>query len=251
MDKPATMDKQQLWRSLRTYHFDNLVPPHLWSRIQEAFGGENASTQAFADKISRKLGWTNGYALQAIAEYKKFVYLAVVSDFNVTPSKIIDQVWHEHLLFNKAYREFCSEVINYTLDHNPELVQTGEGVAIFNKQYFDTIDLYKREFGTDPPAHIWNLTKFAGKSLRTDEDESKKKKNPGGGFAGSSADDIPLFLLFASPDQQGASGDFPEFGGFGDGSTGGAGADGNWDSGSNDSGSCSANSCSSSCGGGD
>ena len=245
------MDKKQLWLSLKRYHFDNLVPPHLWNRIQEAFGGVGASTQAFAGKLCRKLGWTHAYALQAIGEYKKFVYLAVVSDFNVTPSKIIDQVWHEHLLFNKAYREFCNEVIHYTLDHNPELVQTGDGLAIFNKQYLETLDLYKKEFGTDPPGHIWNVTKFNGNPTLVSEFESKKKKgtdnDPGNN---SSGDYTPLFAFFPSSDQVGVTGDFPEFSGFEGGNTGGAGAEGGWDSGSTDSGSSSASSCSSSCGGG-
>ena len=27
--------------------------------------------------------------------------------FGVTPSKVIDQVWHEHILFSRAYRDFC------------------------------------------------------------------------------------------------------------------------------------------------
>ena len=34
-------------------------------------------------------------SLRAIKEYKKFIYLGAAGDFIVTPSKIIDQVWHE------------------------------------------------------------------------------------------------------------------------------------------------------------
>ena len=90
-----TMDKKDLWLRLKAYYFNHLVPPHLWVKITAAFGGEDASTKAFADKIARKLQWKHRFALRAIREYKKFIYLGAVSDFVVTPSKIIDQVWHE------------------------------------------------------------------------------------------------------------------------------------------------------------
>jgi hypothetical protein len=61
-----------------------------------------------------------------IREYKKFIYLGAVSDFVVTPSKIIDQVWHEHLLFTKAYRDFCSDVPGFSFDHNPKLIPVND-----------------------------------------------------------------------------------------------------------------------------
>jgi hypothetical protein len=93
------MDKKQLWLNIKAYHFNNLVSPNLWVQIKEKFGGADASTRAFADKIARKTGWTSKFSLLAISEYKKFVYLGVVSDFNATPSKVIDKVWHEHLLY--------------------------------------------------------------------------------------------------------------------------------------------------------
>lgn len=144
------MHKTQLWLNLQAYHFDNLVPPHLWDHVIENFGGPDAPTKAFAKKIARKFGWSNKFALKAISEYKKFIYLGVFSDFAVTPSKIIDQVWHEHILFSKAYREFCTEIIQYNFDHNPELVPIADQTGTFNAQYLDTINLYQTEFGFVP-----------------------------------------------------------------------------------------------------
>ena len=113
------MNKKDLWLRLKAYHFNHLVPPHLWQRVAETFGGEDSSTKAFAGKIARKLEWNSRFALRAIKEYKKFIYLGAVSDFVVTPSKIIDQVWHEHVLFTRAYRDFCTDVLGFSFDHNP------------------------------------------------------------------------------------------------------------------------------------
>ena len=251
------MNKKELWLKIKAYHFEHVVPPHLWDHITEICGGGNASAKAFANKIARKSGWTNGFALKALSEYKKFVYLAVVSDFNVTPSKIIDQVWHEHLLFSKAYRHFCSEVIDYTLDHNPELIAITDQTGIFKVQYMETIDLYKTEFGIDPPADIWSVPKFDQQKVAVDGYGSEKKKDH------SSYQDAALVTFFDGSQQGGnATQGFPEFGG---GEYGGAGAGGNWsddspgldssDNSSADGGSASggdggSSGCSSGCGGG-
>jgi hypothetical protein len=123
--------KKELWLRLQRYHFDHLVPAQLTDRVRAAFGGADASTQAFASKVCRKLGWTRPFALRAIHEYKKFVYLGVVSDESVTPPKVIDQVWHEHLLFTRAYRDFCRDVLGRDFDHNPELVQSKSQTELF------------------------------------------------------------------------------------------------------------------------
>ena len=154
------MDKKTLWLRLKAYEFDHLVPPSLWQRVVEAFGGADAATKAFADKLARKLGWSTPFALKAVAEYRKFVYLGMVSDFPVTPSKVIDQVWHEHQLFTQGYRSFCSEILGRHFDHHPELIPADEQLANYQEQYRGTLALYEKEFNQDPPPDIWLVPKF-------------------------------------------------------------------------------------------
>jgi hypothetical protein len=77
------MNKMELWLRLKNYHFEHIISPGLWDLIRENFGGPDASTKAFASKIARKHGWNKPFALRAILEYKKFVYLGLVSDFYV------------------------------------------------------------------------------------------------------------------------------------------------------------------------
>lgn len=243
------MNKKDLWIQLHNYHFNHLVPPTLLHKITEKFGGPDASTKAFADKIARKHEWKTQFALKAIHEYKKFVYLGVVSNFSVTPSKVIDVVWHEHLLFTKAYREFCEEVIAYNFEHHPELIALDEQTENFALQYVKTLQLYTYEFGYDAPGDIWELPKFSREQLRSITQyyqlNGVKKKEYSYADAGVSASDdtTPLVNQF----------DSCEFHDFGGGDFGGGGAGGDFSSGdSSDAGSCS--SCSSgcsSCGGGD
>ncbi len=242
------MDKKQLWQKLRAYHFDHLVPANLWQQVISSFGGTDAFTKAFAAKIARKHGWKRSFALKAISEYKKFVYLGVVSNFHVTPSKIIDVVWHEHLLFTRAYRQFCEEVIAYQFDHNPELIPMADETGRFNAQYLDTIDFYVSEFGFKPPTDIWGETKFDKEKLKASNYSSRQKTMYSFDSANSYYSDDPLVTYF------GGSGT-TDFGGgdFGGGGAGGSWSDGNAsDPGSSgsDSGGDSSGGCSGGCGGG-
>ena len=70
------LDKKTLWTRLKAYHFDHIVPPSLWEKLSAFYEGLNSATVAFADKIASKHGFNRSFALHAISEYKKFVYLA-------------------------------------------------------------------------------------------------------------------------------------------------------------------------------
>ncbi len=245
------MNKKELWLKLRTYHFDHLVPTNLWQHVTAAFGGPDAFSKAFAAKIARKHSWNERFALKAISEYKKFVYLGVVSDFHVTPSKIIDVVWHEHILFTSAYRKFCDEVICYQFDHHPELMPVADETSRFNAQYEDTIEFYISEFGFMPPTDIWGETKYDKEKLREKNYSSREKTVYGVSDSSNTYyTDDSLSTYFD------AGAVTTEFGG---GDFGGGGASGGWSDGNaNDSGGDSGDGggdggggCSGGCGGGD
>lgn len=251
--------KKDLWLRLKHYHFEHLVPPHLSDHVAACFGGPDAATRAFATKLQKKLHWSSPFAHRAINEYRKFLYLGVVADFEVTPSKVIDQVWHEHLLFTRAYDQFCREVLRRPFEHFPELVSTGQQTSTFASQYQATLDLYEEEFDMTPPPDIWATTKF---EPRTESGERPTRKRRSVDFD-SSSDDAPLYTYFdGSPESGGHSHDcMPEFGGGGGFSGGGGGS--SWgdatgdsstdcaaDAGSDGGGDGGGGGCSSGCGGG-
>jgi hypothetical protein len=254
IDEPGRRVKKELWLRLRNYHFDDIVPPQLVDRVSAMFGGTDASTRAFASKLSRKLGWKPPFALRAIGEYKKFVFLGTSSDISVTPSKVIDQVWHEHILFSRGYREFCANVLTRDFDHSPELVPADDQNDVFASQYLQTLDAYRVESNAEPPADIWSVPKFQTAVV----DAREKKRRTGEDL--TTTTDTPLFMYFDGGPSFDSS-DGHSFGGGGE--FAGGGADRSWgdgdssghadatdagDSGSGDSGSsCSSSSCSSSC----
>ena len=248
------MNRKELWLKIKGYHFDHIVMPNAWGKIRERFGRTDAYTLAFADKIARKHQWKKPFCLKAISEYKKFIFLAVISDFNVTPSKYIDVVWHEHLLFTKAYRDFCSEIIDYNLDHFPELIPIDEQTETYKEQYLATIRSYIKEFGVLPLADVWDVTKFDKETILGDFNllKQKKKEIASSSFQYNSVDQTPLYESFNEGQNEGS---FPEFDGFDGGGAGGAGASGDWgnDDGGSDGGDAGGDGggCSGGCGGGD
>ena len=267
--------KRKLWLRLRQYHFDNLVPPQLWDHVRSAFGNTNSSTHAFASKVARKLDWDRTFALRAIEEYRKFVYLGIVADFHVTPPKVIDQVWHEHLLFSRAYREFCRDVLQHDFDHNPELLPSNEQTGVFQAQYEATLELYLREFNVRPPADIWGRPKFRLGSVQSIDEMPKKQRTDASDTTFLYFGETPLYQHFDGSESVQHHHHMAEFGG--SGSSHGSGGGDSWsdssshhsshdssgsndssgDSGSSDSGggdsggsSCGSSGCSSGCGGG-
>ena len=76
----------------------------------------------------------------------------MVSDVPVTPSKVIDQVWHEHQLFTQGYRSFCSEILGRHFDHHPELIPADEQLASYQEQYRGTLALYREGVQSRPAA---------------------------------------------------------------------------------------------------
>ena len=242
ISKTDIKSKKELWERIKNYKFNNLVPKSTLEDIIELLGGKNAPVRAFANKVMKKHKLPRAFTFRAIEEYKKFVYLGVISDFIVTPSKYIDLIWHEHLLFSKAYREFCNDVIHYQFDHQPELVATKDQTELFTEQYVETLDLYRKEFGIEPPENIWGTPKFDKWRIVDSKIQSKKKDYDSGGVTGDYSSDEPLHTNYEGSNLS------SEFSGFDGGDFGGAGAEGSWADSSDAGGSCSG--CSGGCGGG-
>ncbi len=254
--------KKDLWIRLKEYRFQNLVPTSLVDRVKGAFGSTDAFTRAFAAKVAKKHGWTDEFAFLAVREYKKFVFLGVTSHYEVTPPKVIDQVWHEHQLFTKGYREFCKVVLGRNFDHSPELIPLEDQTEVFSAQYQKTLAFYEHEFGTQPPAEIWGTPKFNQKKIKGSVKKPERKNDPVRSKADD--DDVPLFTMFNSGSDTHYAPIPVTFTGHG-GLSGGAGASSSWDNpqpvhsvpdaGSHSAPSCSSSSpsscsSSSSCGGG-
>ena len=124
----------------------------LFNRIVD-FPLDDGRLGAFSSRLRRDQGWSPHFTQRAIEEYRKFLWIAATSGQEVTPSKVVDEVWHLHILHTRSYfDDLCCDALGRVLHHNP-----GDGSpadARFTHQYTATLALYQTAFGS-PPVDIW------------------------------------------------------------------------------------------------
>lgn len=125
----------------------------LWRKLEETNLDAEDAPFPFSAKLARENGWSPEFATRAIQEYKKFLFLAVAGGHSVSPSDVIDQVWHLHLIYSEDYwKRLCPEVLGMPFHHRPA---TGRDDAeVYEDWYARTLESYFRFFGP-PPSDIW------------------------------------------------------------------------------------------------
>src|SRR5262245_25622594 len=131
-----------------------LAEQEIYNRIK-AFRFDDADASLpFVSRLERDNGWSRAYAVRAITEYRKFVFLAMVAGHPVSPSDQVDQAWHLHLLYTRSYWErFCRDVLGAPVHHGPTKGGRDETLK-FEAWYDRTLESYRRFFG-EPPGDIW------------------------------------------------------------------------------------------------
>lgn len=76
-------------------------------------------------------------------EFKKFIILAGLKVYPIAMiSPLVDEVWHQFILFTKQYKDFCINTVGYFINHVPDTPLTpiptiaGENLRQSYKQYF-------------------------------------------------------------------------------------------------------------------
>ena len=127
----------------------NIEAQELWQKIEEyklPFG---------EDYLEYKMKWQRAYCNLALSEYRRFAFLALISDSEITPSEPIDEVWHLHILHTQDYARFGTACQRF-LHHWPGMPTNRPQ---WNKQYERTRELYRQVFGYEAPQAFWPTQK--------------------------------------------------------------------------------------------
>jgi hypothetical protein len=128
----------------------------LWRRI-ELHDFEPDTPLNFTRRLARDHGWSLDEARAAVAAYRRFCFLAVVSPTPVTPSEVVDEVWHQHLIYSRDYwTAWCGEALQAPLHHDPT-PGGSEAQMTYRRQYAETLALHERVFGPPSP-ELWPAT---------------------------------------------------------------------------------------------
>eukprot|EP00092_Neocalanus_flemingeri_P092169 GFUD01116975.1.p1 GENE.GFUD01116975.1~~GFUD01116975.1.p1 ORF type:complete len:231 (-),score=54.97 GFUD01116975.1:50-742(-) len=96
---------------------------------------------------------------QLLLEYKKFLAIKAISkDTSVpallSPSALIDQAWHAHLLHTAQYRAACS-TLGGSIDHSPAGAEDSDLAR--EKRLQLTKAFYSTVFHQVPPSQFWQM----------------------------------------------------------------------------------------------
>jgi len=136
-----------------------------------------------------------------LIEYKKFLALKVISGDTsdpmfLSPSALVDQAWHAHLLHTAQYRAACA-ALGATIDHSPTGAQDQDLVR--EKRLGLTKAFYTTVFKHIPPSQFWELKYVTGQiESRVDQDDAESRmeiaNQENGRIPKQLEDDMPLKL---------------------------------------------------------
>lgn len=95
-------------------------------------------------------GWAREQADAAANAYKQFLFINAKYDgCSIVPTKLVDKVWHYHILDTGKYAEDSQEIFGRFLHHFPYFGMRGEEDAENLKAAFEeTLDLFMENFGS-------------------------------------------------------------------------------------------------------
>lgn len=128
----------------------------LWEKLSNFSLDNPEASFSFTDRLARENGWSIEFSKRVVDEYKKFIYMSVVSGKSLTPSDEVDQAWHLHLVYSYSYWvEMCENTLGgFRLHHGPTKGGLVEKKR-YDDQYSQTLEFYLNEFGYDAPRDIW------------------------------------------------------------------------------------------------
>lgn len=102
-------------------------------------------------RLKKIYGWEDDFINEAVNEYGKFLLLHKrYKDIQIFPGKVVDQVWHDHILHTQSYFTFCDAEFGCYIHHKPYDLSLNEKCDTTK-----TIELYEKEFGYKPSTKFW------------------------------------------------------------------------------------------------
>lgn len=74
-----------------------------------------------AERVKRLQKWSKKQVLEACEQYRVFLFLVKKygKQYQLAPSRDIDEIWHAHILHTQDYTEFCEKLFGFYLHHCP------------------------------------------------------------------------------------------------------------------------------------
>jgi hypothetical protein len=102
-------------------------------------------------RLIQEYGWNEEFVNQAVNEYIRFLELHVAHpDVTIVPGKVVDKVWHDHILHTRDYIKFCEESFGSYFHHDPKDRSSDKVMDLK-----PTCELYLARYGHSVPKDYW------------------------------------------------------------------------------------------------
>lgn len=166
--KVGRLGRWNLWRKIENFNFDRYSYPGAFNR-----------------KLATEHRWTVEFTEKVIEEYRRFLFLAAISDSEVTPSKLVDEAWHLHLTWSQSYwDDLCGNVLKRALHHHPGSGEKSEEKK-YSAQYAATLAFYSEMFDLAAPEDIWGRAPAVESPNLGRENASKARSSDAAAQSGS------------------------------------------------------------------
>lgn len=90
------------------------------------------------------------------SEYRRFLALRLAHpSAGIVPCKLVDAMWHSHILDTRAYADDCDRLFGGFMHHYPYFGMRGaDDEQALADAYEETLRLYQEAFG-EPPTDTW------------------------------------------------------------------------------------------------
>ncbi|MAZ40340.1 MAG: hypothetical protein CMF49_09515 [Legionellales bacterium] len=91
--------------------------------------------------------WQPKLAEVCVMLYKRFLWLLVkYPDVQLVPTRDIDEVWHNHILYTKNYTQDCQALCGRYIHHIPSDPDNTFELTSLSSNFEETKRLYQQEF---------------------------------------------------------------------------------------------------------
>lgn len=118
------------------------------SAMNSNYNVDHIDLSAEIERMTTRAGLEPSAAEEAAQMYRKFLALCAKYKKGLTPSKLIDAAWHEHMADTRKYTDDCVKLCGTFIHHDPKI--TGNRME---EQFKYTNELFMKEFGIDLTKH--------------------------------------------------------------------------------------------------
>lgn len=117
---------------------------------------------------------------QLLEEYYKFLYLMSLKKDSyviMSPSPLIDEVWHLHMLYPSDYKDHSLVLTSnqFIIQHNPDGEFDPDHVRFAKRQ--NLVNLYRTTFKQEPPISVWRQDQYKNKTTPQSSSSTSSTNN--------------------------------------------------------------------------